>query len=158
MRLLNRALAATLLLLLPLGALHAQEFSSLEERMSGNEFRQAGLEKLSAAELEALNAWLRGEIGARAGAPAEDVDTRGLRLMGSTEDVVSTIPGNFRGWAGAGQRVRLANGQIWEIVDSTSRLAINVDDPDVRIRSGALGAWYLSVDGYNTRAKVRRVQ
>src|SRR5690625_5867296 len=34
-------------------------FSSLEERMTGKEFKQAGLHKLSEDELAALNAWIQ---------------------------------------------------------------------------------------------------
>ncbi|TXK62633.1 hypothetical protein [Alkalisalibacterium limincola] len=165
MRSIPRALLAFFFLLLPLGLAHAQEFSSLEERMSGSEFRAAGLEKLSAEELEALNRWLRTQMGAHgaagvaAAAPVEPVDTRGLRQgTGFDEDIITSIPGNFRGWSGRGQRIRFANGQVWETVDSTSRLTINVEDPAVRIHSGMLGAWYLSVDGYNTRVRVRRIQ
>src|SRR5207342_2835934 len=37
----------------------AAGFSSLEERMSQSEFHAAGLDKLSPAELNALNEWLR---------------------------------------------------------------------------------------------------
>ena len=37
----------------------AQEFSSLEERMSSDDFTSAGLERLSADELARLNDWLR---------------------------------------------------------------------------------------------------
>lgn len=167
MRSMPRALFALLFLMLPLGLAHAQEFSSLEERMSGSEFRAAGLEKLSAEELEALNQWLRSQMGVRggagsvaaAGAAPEPVDTRGLRQSsGPDEDIITSIPGTFRGWSGRGQRIRFANGQVWETVDSTSRLTINVENPNVRIRSGMLGAWYLSVDGYNTRVRVRRIE
>lgn len=169
MRSMPRAVFALLsvFLMLPLGLAHAQEFSSLEERMSGSEFRTAGLEKLSAQELEALNRWLRTEMASRGATastvaptmPSEQVDTRGLRqIEGSDEDIITSIPGNFRGWTGSGQRIRFANGQIWETAESTSRLTINVDDPNVRINSGMFGAWYLSVDGYNTRVRVRRIQ
>lgn len=39
---------------------HAAEgFSTLEERMSGKEFKETGLGKLTEAELSALNDWLR---------------------------------------------------------------------------------------------------
>ena len=41
------------------GLIQAAGFSSLEERMSQNEFHAAGLEKLSPEELKALNEWLR---------------------------------------------------------------------------------------------------
>ncbi len=37
----------------------ADEFSTLEERMSGKEFKETGLGKLTDAELAALNDWLR---------------------------------------------------------------------------------------------------
>jgi hypothetical protein len=56
-----RRFAVSLLVLAFAAPAAAQEFSSLEERMSAAEFKAAGLDKLSPAELEALNRWLRGQ-------------------------------------------------------------------------------------------------
>ncbi len=137
----------------------AQQFSTLEERMTQGEFKAAGLEKLTPEELAALNAWLAGKVsGAPAATPAQDL--RGFENRSFSDDsaVVSTVPGEFTGWQGAGTRFTLANGQVWQVLDSSTRLRVKLTDPTVTIDKGALGTWYLRVDGYNTRAKVKRVK
>ena len=146
------ALAASLVA----GTALAQSFSTVEERMTAAEFKAAGLDKLSDEELAALNAWMAKEWGKAAPAPA--ADTRGLMVRDSGGPIVSSIPGVFKGWGGKGQRFRLANGQVWEVVDVSSRLSVNLEDPTVTVSPGALGAWYLKVEGYNARVGVRRIK
>lgn len=142
------------------GTALAQQFSTLEERMSQSEFKAAGLDKLTPAELAALNAWLAGKVSAAAPAAAPAQDLRGFenRSFGDDSAVVSTVPGEFTGWQAAGTRFNLANGQVWQVIDSSTRLRVKLTDPTVTIDKGALGTWYLRVDGYNTRAKVKRVK
>lgn len=147
-------------LLAPAAPLSAQEFSSLEERMSGAEFKAAGLEKLSPEELAALNAWLRGNAGAArmTAAPAMVEDRRGLVESSSRDMIVSRIVGEFTGWTG-NTRFRLENGQVWEQRDNARLTGVRMDSPVVTLKPSILGnAWYLSVEGYNATAKVRRVK
>ena len=47
------------LLLCGISVLAQERFSSVEERMTGKEFKASGLDKLSDEELAALNSWLR---------------------------------------------------------------------------------------------------
>ncbi len=151
-------LACALLAALACGALPAQSFSTLEERMSGREFREAGLEKLSSAELSALNAWLQRELG-RSGqgpAPASTAPDRTGFQGGPEGEVVSTIPGEFTGWS-RGTRFELENGQVWEVTDGGSFVA-RLSNPTVRIRPGSFGSFFLSVPGYNTQARVKRIR
>lgn len=149
---------ALVLFSLAAGTVSAQQFSTLEERMTQAEFKAAGLDKLTQAELAALNGWLAGKV-----APGTQVaagqDGRGFEGRTSPEgDVVSTVPGEFRGWDSAGTRFNLANGQVWQVIDSGTRLRVKLTDPTVTIEKGMLNAWYLRVDGYNTRAKVKRIK
>lgn len=154
-----RRLLITSLFVLTLasGTVLAQQFSSLEERMSEAEFKAAGLDKLSPEELNALNSWLSTRVGGGA-ALAAGADTRGFQEQRSDGVIVSRITGEFRGWDGRGDRITLDNGQVWEVVDSTSRLKVKVQDPTVTIEPGILSSWELRISGYNTRAKVRRVK
>lgn len=158
------ALSGVLLLTPVIAA--AQQFSSLEERMTYNEFRAAGLEKLSAEELAALNAWLRKDlpqVAASAAATAQPIeDRRGFPLSASDQgpegDITSRIPGEFRGWSNK-QRFTLENGQVWQVNDSTSTLAgIKLQDPVVTLSRGVISGWFLSVEGYNARARVKRIK
>lgn len=145
----------------------AQTFSSLEERMSAAEFRAAGLDKLSAEELEALNAWLRvkGMTGAAFSTPAAPApaveDRRGFPVsMGDSGGgpIVSRIRGEFRGWDGTATQFTLENGQVWKSTDPAARLAVKLNDPAVVIRPGVMNAWFLQVEGYNARVRVIRVK
>lgn len=162
-----RSLIVALLIVLSSTCALAQDFSSLEERMSASEFRAAGLGKLSPEELTALNQWLRERAAtatvaagtsAYIGVQPDSNDQRGLRAAPSADgDIVSRIPGQFKGWSGRTQFV-LENGQVWEGLADSGSLSVNLVDPEVRIKKGLFGTWYLSVEGYNTTAKVRRIK
>ena len=60
-------------------ALAQQGFSTIEERMTGKEFTETGLTKLSPEELDALNEWLRSHSVATLDNVNEEYsDTRGF--------------------------------------------------------------------------------
>lgn len=68
----------------------------------------------------------------------------------------SRIEGRFEGWR-ANSMIRLANGQVWQVTDDSSRL-LDMDSPKVSIRRGALGSFFLEIDGTNHSPRVRRVR
>jgi len=70
--------------------------------------------------------------------------------------IESYIPGRFEGW-GAKSLIKLANGQVWQVTDDTSRY-LTLNDPKVKIRRGALGAFYLEFEKVNYSPRVKRVQ
>ena len=79
------------------------------------------------------------------------------RASAATLDAVdSHIAGRFEGWE-AKTNINLANGQVWQIADDSSR-HVTMIDPKVRIRRGALGAFYLEFEKTNHSPRVRRVQ
>ncbi len=143
----------------------------LQQQMSPAEFKAAGLDKLSPAELTALNSWLQGKVAAVAADTREQVreqareegrqevivKNRGFFDFGSNEPITSTLQGEFRGF-GKARRFVLANGQEWEQSDDTVLSGVRKTNPAVSISPGLLGVWYLRVDGVNTRAKVRRTK
>jgi len=148
---------------------------ALEQQMTAEEFRAAGLDKLSADELANLNRWLQRQVQAEATVAAGEAVERareegraqalqeaeaeavGRRSAPAQEGPIeSRLVGAFNGFA-RGQRYTLENGQVWEQTDSSRLEGVQVDSPGVRIYPGFLGTWYLRIDGYNARAKVRRV-
>jgi hypothetical protein len=159
----RRILAASLLslsLALAVSPAQAQTFSSLEERMSARDFREAGLEKLSPEELARLNAWLaaNGLAGPATAAPAQEEDRRGFRERLDTREIDARVAGTFTGWAGVTE-ITLDNGQVWRVTDPNSRLRTGpVESPRVTLRAGALGGWWMIVEGFNTRAPVERIR
>lgn len=162
--LLSAALCA-LAVLSPVPAASAQEGTRpLEQEMTPEEFKAAGLDKLDAQELASLNAWLDRKIDTETTRAAERAEgklkqeTRGFFNFGSKEPIVSSIQGEFRGFQ-AGRNYVLANGQEWEQIDGASLVGVRKTDPKVTITPSIVGnTWYLIIDGYNTRAKVRRVK
>lgn len=157
----------TALLLAASSAALAQQAPPLQEQMTADEFRAAGLDKLSPAELAALNTWLQRRVGEETAAAAEQAReegrqevvqrNRGFFHFGSEEPIESAIAGEFRGF-GKGRRYTLENGQVWEQTDSATLAGVRRSDVKVRIRPGFMGAWWMQVEGYNTTAKVQRVE
>ena len=146
----------------------------IQQQMSADEFRAAGLDKLSAAELANLDRWLQRQVQEEASVAVEQAVEQGREegreqaLQQSqaagppapsapTGPVNSTVNGAFNGF-GRGQRYTLANGQVWEQTDAARLEGVRLDNPQVVISPGMFGVWYMRIEGYNTRAKVRRVQ
>ncbi len=153
----------------------ANNFSTLEERMTGREFRDAGLHKLTDEELAFLNRWIQvrslaeGEVpdwatgrpearpdGPATAAAAPAGDRRGFS-DGERSEINSRLRGSFSGWRGDGG-FELENGMVWEQAEPGVFAIPTLENPEVRIRPGMFGAWHLQVAGYNTRVRVRRVQ
>jgi hypothetical protein len=80
-----------------------------------------------------------------------------LKPAAKLDEVASHIEGKFDGWR-ANQQIRLANGQVWRVVDDSSGITKTMTNPAVKVVRGALGAMYLEIDGTNQSPKVRRVQ
>lgn len=146
----------------PLAAFAQQQ--PIEREMSPQEFKAAGLDKLTPEELARLNGWLGRKIDTVANAAAAQAkdkveqENRGFFHFGSNEPIVARIDGEFRGF-GKGRTFTLDNGQIWRQTDGASLVGVKLDNPEVRINPSISGnAWYLAVKGYNTRAKVERVK
>ena len=154
-----------LMLLWP-GAAAAQD--ALQDKMTPAEFKAAGLDKLTPAELASLNAWLQGKVteestkaATKAAAEARkevEQSTRGFFDFGSNEPIVARLQGEFSGFAN-GRRYVLDNGQEWRQIDNAKLHGVRKTNPEMTIRPSLLGnAWYMSVDGYNTRTKVQRIK
>jgi hypothetical protein len=69
--------------------------------------------------------------------------------------IESRIEGLVDGWE-AGTLFTLANGQRWMIADG-SRAAMNLRNPKVTIRRGALGTFRIEFEGSNQTARVKRL-
>jgi hypothetical protein len=164
MSMLRPLLPLALLAAFALSPLTALARDPIERDMTPEEFKAAGLDKLSAEELARLNVWLGRKIDTasdEAAALAKDKveqENRGFFHFGSDEPIAGRIAGEFRGF-GRGRTYTLDNGQVWRQIDEASLAGVRIDAPEVKINPSLMGnAWYLSVKGYNTRAKVERVK
>lgn len=166
----KKILLAILATLITHTALAQTSFSSLEEQMTGKEFQAAGLEKLSASELTALNAWIRNRSLATLNAPkagtgkaysGPEGDMRGFDSEQSKKaertTITSKIVGKFTGWDG--QTIfTLENGMIWEQSDKDKFYVKEMENPVVNIEPGMFSTWRLSVEGHDNECKVKRIQ
>ncbi|SFV02442.1 hypothetical protein [Pseudoduganella namucuonensis] len=84
------------------------------------------------------------------GAPAAAAKERPLQSF------ETRIAGKFEGWE-PGQNIKLANGQVWRVVDESVD-TFDAVDPPVTVRRGLLGATFLDIAGAHRSPKVRRVQ
>lgn len=180
----NKLLFMVLTLSISLNALAVEEFSTLEERMTGKEYKETGLVKLTDEELAALNDWLRrhsvatlenaqaapatsaaaataGTAAASTGLTASE-DLRGLKKLpkgSKDDDVIHTyIVGKFSGWKEEGTLFKLGNGMIWQQSEHVTFRMPEVTNPEVTIKKGFLNSWSMSVVGYNSKVSVKRIQ
>jgi hypothetical protein len=72
------------------------------------------------------------------------------------QQVTSRYAGAFEGWS-ANSRIRLANGQVWQVTDG-STAALYLRDPLITVKRGFLGGFVLEVEGSNQTARVKRVE
>lgn len=149
-----------------LSAQAEQPFSSLEERMTGREFSEAGLDKLTAEELAKLNRWIRErsiaqfegstETEGAGSVPGQPGEAPAIDRM-ARERFQSRIVGEFSGWSG-NTEFKLENGMVWK-QDESDRFRLQpIDSPMVTLTPGLFGSWRLSVEGHNRTVRVERIE
>ncbi|HSC47847.1 MAG TPA: hypothetical protein VLG68_07160 [Gammaproteobacteria bacterium] len=156
-------------LLLSTGVAHSTESPPFEllKAMSAADFRKTGLDHLTDAQLQALDAWIgsyaQKQASARCtppasdGTPSVDVSKQAPAPSGTSgETVVARLIGNFTGWAN-GKRFALDNGQVWEQIDDTLVSHSSLENPKVTITGGLFNARYLSVEGVSDSVVVRLI-
>ena len=128
--------------------------------MSAAQFQAAGLDKLSAEELIALNTWLREHITAAPSASttaAANQGRTGAPLDTGDSEFSTRIIGEFRGWEGK-TIFHLENGQVWQQTGQDSWAGVQLNNPTVIIKPGFMGSWVFKIDGYNTTTRVKRIR
>ena len=111
---------------------------------------------------DAIPVGVAGPAAAAATAPARTPEQNfGLEAVKQREaqpaSIRSTVVGDFDGW-GPGSQIRLANGQVWRVIDGSDAVLPRTKDAAVTIKRNVFGTLFLKVDGGNSSAKVRRVQ
>lgn len=165
----KRCLIFILSLSLGSAAVAQEGFSTIEERMTGKEFSETGLSKLTTEELANLNAWLRSHSvatleEARYLAPASAAaagDMRGFDRQydwDSDEEIVSRIKGPFSGWEPDGTVIELENGMVWKTAERSRFVIPQQEGLVATIDKGMIGGWRLEVEGYNKSVVVKRIK
>ena len=155
----------------PMSLLAQNEFTSLEEQMTGSEFQDTGLEKLTPEELASLNTWISKRSLVKLDNSGPRVNALGASQPNGTdvgqdrpsiedmerEPIVTRINGDFSGWDGH-TVFELENGMIWAQADGDEFYTPEIENPAVTIKPALFGTWKLSVEGLGGNCKVVRIE
>ena len=131
----------------PAGAGREESSGSIQQMMTPEEFKAAGLSKLSPDELQKLDAWLQGyrqvteqKAEKKATARAEKVEHAKMDM------IVSRVDGQFNGLTGR-TVIRLEDGTVWKQANADDRYRPKVTDhPAAAVIHGIYG-YKMQVEG-----------
>jgi hypothetical protein len=142
--------------------------------MSVAQFRATGLDKLSDAQVKALNTWFTqylqqqgpacpsatavpGTAAPVAASGAAPAMAAAPAAMAPADSISAHIAGDFDGWHGS-TRFTLDNGQVWEQVDDSIVTVKRIANPKVTIARGLFNSYYMSVSGMTDSVQVKRIK
>lgn len=122
---------------------YAQDGSGgIQQAMTPEEFKAAGLEKLTPAELAKLNAWLQGyreqEVAKVEKKAAQREKQAKLQL------IVSRIDGTWNGIA-PGEVIQLEDGSKWKLANKDEHYGGFADHPAVAVYKAGIFGWKMRV-------------
>jgi len=134
------ALLLVLSVVAPAPALAEEDFPGIRKLMSAEEYRAAGLGKLSEAERKALDRWLLRYTAGEAETLRNTSEE--VREMKQEARIEARVRAPFEGWSGE-TVFRLDNGQVWrQRIDN--RFFYRGEERDVVIDKNFLGFWRLT--------------
>ena len=120
----------------PVRAAREETSGNIQQAMTPEEFKAAGLNKLSPEELQKLNAWLQGyrEVAEKkATERASKVERTKMDLL------VSRVDGTFNGLTGR-TVIRLEDGTVWKQANADDRYRPKITDhPAAAVIHGIFG-------------------
>jgi hypothetical protein len=117
---------------------------SIKEMMSAEEFKAAGLNKLSPEELQKLDAWLQGYRQITEQKAEKKATARAERTK--MDVLVSRVDGQFLGLTGR-TIIRLEDGTVWKQANADDRFrAKNPDHPAAAVIHGMFG-YKMQIEG-----------
>jgi hypothetical protein len=121
----------------PAGAAPEEMSGSIQQMMTPEEFRAAGLNKLSPDELQKLDAWLQGYRQVTEQAAEKKATARTERTK--MDLIVSRVDGTFNGLTGR-TVIRLEDGTVWKQANAEDRYRPKVTDhPAAAVIHGVFG-------------------
>lgn len=85
------------------------------------------------------------------------LDTMAKNRSADLKSIESTVVGKIEGW-GPTTQFKLANGQVWRVVDGSSEWFMERTNPKVVLSRNAIGTIFFEVDGAKQPPRVRRIQ
>ena len=116
----------------------------LQDMMTAEEFKAAGLDKLSEDELKNLNAWLQGYRHTTATKAAEEATAEVTKKVAKEsrakmDKIVSRVDGEFKGLTG-NTVIKLEDGTVWKQANTNDRFHAQVTDhPPAAVMHGVFG-------------------
>jgi len=129
-------------------------FPGIEALMSPDEYRAAGIDKLSPAEREALNQWLISYTVEEA--PVMRRNNEEVKEAEKSIQISATINQPFSGWSGK-TVFHLDNGQIWR-QRLEGRYAYNGENTDVIIKKNFFGFYKMTLTATDSSIGVSRIK
>ena len=155
----RRLLLAAVCLASVVSGAHAQqpspaplaEDASLRQMMTPEQFKAAGLKKLSPEELQNLERFLKGyreqAVQETVKATEEHANPAPKRDRVTHRDVIEgQIQGHFAGLTGH-TRMVLGDGSIWQQASDADRFTANLDNPDVVIVKASIFGYKMYIQG-----------
>jgi hypothetical protein len=117
---------------------------NIQEMMTPEEFKAAGLNKLSPEELQKLDAWLQGYRQVTEQAAEKKATARAERTK--MDLIVSRVDGTFNGLTGR-TLIRLEDGTVWKQANADDRYRPKVTDhPAAAVIHGVFG-YKMQIEG-----------
>ena len=128
----------------PARAAREKMSDDVQQIMTPEEFKAAGLNKLSPEELAKLNAWLQGYRQVTEQAAEKKATARAERTK--MDVLVSRIDGSFTGLTGR-TLIRLEDGTVWKQANADDRYrSKNTDHPAAAVIHGVFG-YKMQIEG-----------
>src|SRR5262245_2824392 len=128
----------------PAAAAQPEISGSIKEMMSPEEFKAAGLNKLSPDELQKLDAWLQGYRQVTEQKAEKKATARAERTK--LDVLVSRVDGSFNGLTGR-TIIRLEDGTVWKQANADDRYRPkNPDHPAAAVIHGVFG-YKMQIEG-----------
>jgi hypothetical protein len=128
----------------PAGAAREEPPGSIQQMMTPEEFKAAGLNKLSPEELQRLDAWLQGyrQVAEQAGEKKGSARAEHTKM----DLLVSRVDGTFNGLTGR-TLIRLEDGTVWKQANADDRYRPKVTDhPAAAVIHGVFG-YKMQIEG-----------
>jgi hypothetical protein len=94
--------------------------------------------------------------GAAPASPAAEFGLPPKQTAVGVDRIETTIKGYLDGWQ-QGSRIRLANGQLWQVTDD-SRGVCDCTNRKVVVTRGAFGTYFLEIEGKGNAPRVKRLE
>jgi hypothetical protein len=128
----------------PARAAREEVSGSIQQMMTPEEFKAAGLSKLSPEELQKLDAWLQGYRQVAEAKAEKKATARAERTK--MDLIVSRVDGSFTGLTGR-TLIRLEDGTVWKQANADDRYRSKVTDhPAAAVIHGIFG-YKMQIEG-----------